>query len=70
MEISLRGAVLSKYKTITEFSSAIGWERGKASRIVNGTQQPSKKDMEQIITLLDIEKGAVAPLFFGSIFTK
>lgn len=70
MEVSLRGLVLSKYKTVTEFARAIGWERGKASRIINGSQEPGKKDMEQIIALFNIEKGAVAPLFFGSMFTE
>lgn len=70
VEVSLRGLVLSKYKTVTAFANAIGWERGKASRIVNGSQEPGKKDMEQIIALLEIEKSAVAPIFFGSMFTE
>lgn len=70
MELNLRGLILSKYRTISEFAQAIGWERGKASRIVNETQQPTKADMEQMIDLLHIEKNAVAPLFFGSMFTE
>lgn len=69
MEMNLRGVVLSHYKNITQFAKAIGWERGKASRIVNGQQQPSKVDMEKMITLLGINQDAVAPLFFGQMFT-
>ena len=70
MELSLRGLVLSKYKSISQFADAIGWERGKASRIVNGRQQPSKSDMESMIVLLGIDQNAVAPVFFGKMFTE
>lgn len=70
MELSLRGLVLSKYRSISQFADAIGWERGKASRIVNGRQQPSKADMESMIVLLGIDQNAVAPVFFGQMFTE
>ena len=70
MEMTLRGTVFAQYKSITQFANAIGWERGKASRIVNGQQQPSKVDMEKMITLLGIEQNAVAPIFFGKMFTE
>ena len=69
MELTLRGVVLSHYRNISQFAKAIGWERGKASRIVNGQQQPSKVDMEKMIDLLGISQDAVAPLFFGKMFT-
>lgn len=70
MELTLRGAVFSQYNSITDFAKAIGWERGKASRVVNGQQQPSKSDMEQMIALLGIDQSAVAPIFFGGMFTE
>lgn len=70
MEMTLRGAVFTKYRTISDFANAIGWERGKASRIINGQQQPSKGDMEQMISLLGIHQDAVAPIFFGTMFTE
>lgn len=69
MTTTLRGLVFSKYPSISAFAEAIGWSRGKASRIANGTQQPSKEDMEELIKLLEIPQQSVAPVFFGSMFT-
>ncbi len=69
MSLTLRGLVFSKYPSISAFADAIGWTRNKASRIVNGIQQPNKKDMEELILLLDISKESVAPIFFGAMFT-
>ena len=53
--ITLRGVVMSKYKTIGEFAKAIGWKRNKASRIINGVQDPDITDMEQLARTLDIK---------------
>lgn len=39
-EITIRGMVLSKYKTIGAFADRIGWSRNKASRIINQKQEP------------------------------
>jgi len=69
MEMTIRGLVFSKYNSISDFADAIGWERNKASRIVNMKQPPSKKDMEEMIVVLDIPQASVAPVFFGSMFT-
>jgi hypothetical protein len=54
MENSLRGAVLSKFANISAFAEEIGWDRKKASRIVNRQQLPSAKDMELMADHLDI----------------
>lgn len=70
MELTLRGLIFNKFRTITEFAAAAHWERNKASRIANGTQQPSKADMETLITVLGIPEKHVAPVFFGSMFTE
>lgn len=69
MNTTLRGLMFSRYPSISAFAEAIGWSRGKASRIANGTQQPSKEDMEEMIKLLDIPQQSVAPVFFGKMFT-
>lgn len=69
MTTTLRGLVFSKYPSISTFAKAIGWSRGKASRIANGTQQPSRDDMEALIKLLEIPQQSVAPVFFGTMFT-
>lgn len=48
--ITLRGAVLSKFKTIGNFADKAGWSRNKASRIINEKQVPT---VEDIITAAD-----------------
>lgn len=53
--MALRGLILSKYKTITAFSEAIGWNRTKASRIVNGIQEPTIQDVKDLTRILEIE---------------
>ena len=70
MEMTLRGLIFSKFRSISAFADEIGWPRGKASRIANGSQQPSKAYMEQLIATLEIKEIAVAPVFFGSMFTE
>ena len=50
----LRGAVLSKYPTITAFAEALKWDRKKASRIVNRVQKPTVDDIYKMATLLEI----------------
>ena len=52
--ITLRGAVLSKYRTISEFSEDIGWKRNKSSRILNGVQSPNADEIEEIPKCLGI----------------
>ncbi len=70
LELTIRGLVFSKYNSISEFADAMGWQRNKASRIVNRKQDPSKKDMEDMIAVLEIPKASIAPVFFGSMFTE
>ena len=54
MENTLRGAVLTKFKSITAFADAMNWDRKKASRIVNRIQRPTADDMEKMSKCLDI----------------
>ena len=70
MEMTIRGVVFSKFDTISDFASAIGWQRNKAARIINAKQDPSKKDMEEMIQTLNIPAESIAPIFFGSMFIK
>ena len=55
MENQLRGAVLTKFPSITSFADAMKWDRKKASRIVNRVQKPTADDMEQMAQCLDIK---------------
>jgi len=52
--LTLRGVVLSKYRTIGAFADAMNWKRSKASRIVNGTQAPNIDEVQDIAERLSI----------------
>ena len=63
--ISLRGVILSKYKTIGDFAVAVDWKRNKASRIVNGIQEPNIKDICVLTKTLNIQdQGTFIKIFF------
>ena len=69
--MTYRGLVFSKYKNISEFASAIGWSRNKASRIINGIQEPDANDMEKMAEVLDIKTPeAFISIFFRNMSTK
>lgn len=64
MQMGYRGIVFAKFKNITEFAEAVGWSRNKASRIVNGVQEPNANEMEQMANVL----GVKSPEEFAAIF--
>jgi len=68
--ITLRGAVMSKHKTIGSFANEIGWKRNKASRIINGVQEPTTQDIQEITKCLEITSFNVfQQIFFPSMST-
>jgi transcriptional regulator with XRE-family HTH domain len=69
MEITLRGLVLSEYKSITQFARAAGWNRNRAARILNGTQEPTKKDIKTLVQLFGITEEMFIPIFFPGVYT-
>ena len=68
--ITLRGLVLSKYKSISAFASAMGWHRGKATRIINGIQEPNTKEMVLLAEKLEMSQDEFMYIFFDCVFTK
>lgn len=54
MPNKLRGAIFSKYSSISSFADAIGWTRQKASRIANGLQRPGAEEIEEMARILSI----------------
>ena len=69
--ITLRGAVISKYKTIGNFANAIHWKRTKASRIINGIQSPDVLEIQALADCLNITDSATFMLiFFAPLSTK
>lgn len=70
MNPTLRGLVFGRFQTIADFADAIRWDRNKAARIVNGRQEPSKKDMDALIVFFAIPQEHIAPVFFGSLLAE
>ncbi len=66
----IRGLVFSRYRTIGEFSDAIGWKRNKSSRILNGIQEPDSRDMRAIAELFELSSEEFVNIFFEEQFTK
>ena len=66
----LRGIVFAKYRTIKEFSDAIGWQRNKSARILNGDQEPNSDDMRDVIVLFQLTPEEFIGIFFTEQFTK
>lgn len=66
----LRGTVFAKYRTIKEFSDAIGWQRNKSARILNGDQEPNSDDMRDIVVLFRLTPEEFIEIFFAEQFTK
>lgn len=53
-ELSLRGVVYAKFKSIAELAATIGWTRQKATNIVNGNVEPSLEDTDKLSKALGI----------------
>lgn len=54
-ENNLRGRIISKYHTVLNFAKALHWSSRKAYDIVNGKQEPTGKDIEEMCAVLNVE---------------
>ena len=64
-----RGLVYSRYRSMQEFSDAIGWQRNKTARIMNGVQEPNSEEMRTIAELFHLSSGEFIDIFFENQFT-
>ena len=70
MKNELRGAVLTKFTTISAFAKAMKWDRKKASRIVNRLQRPSATDIEKMAAMLEVKnEDSFVSIFFPTLST-
>lgn len=61
----LRGAIITVYGSIRQFAKVVKWSERKAYAIVNGTQEPTAKDIEVMCNALGIQIPAeMKSLFF------
>lgn len=70
MEMNLRGVILQKYPSATAFGKAMGWDRKKASDIMNGRRQPTADEMVLIANDVGItESKTFMSIFFPKLST-
>lgn len=62
-QMTFRGLIYSRYKTIADFARAIGWTRQKATNIVNGTQEPSLDDIDKMAKAMEMSLDETARFF-------
>lgn len=60
----LRGRIVEKYRTQTNFAKAIGISKNALSRKMSGKVRLSQEDMIQWSELLDIDKESFGEFFF------
>lgn len=70
MSINIRGYVYSKYKSVFDFADDMGWSHSKASRIVNGQQEPTASEMADIAGKFEMGSKEFISLFFPKLSTK
>ena len=62
---NLRGRIIAKFRTVTNFAKAVGWSNRKAYDILNGRQEMTIEDMETICIVLAVEiPSDIRELFF------
>lgn len=62
-EISLRGIVYDKFRSMAELADVIGWTRQKTSNIINGNTEPSLDDTDKLSKALGIPFEKTARFF-------
>ncbi len=71
MKTTLRGAILQKYPSACAFGKAMGWNRQKASDIMNGRRTLSANEMISIAQKIGVDDAdSFMSIFFPSMSTK
>ncbi len=52
---ALRGRVIEKYGSLSNFAEALGWSARKVSYIVGEKQSPTAKETEEMAKRLDVD---------------
>ena len=54
-ENKLRGRIISMYHSVLNFAKAMKWSSRKAYDIVNGKQEPTGKEIEEMCVALKVD---------------
>ena len=60
----LRGKIVEKYRTISEFSKAIGKDRSSISQKLNGKIEMNRQDISLFCSALGIPDSEIGDYFF------
>ena len=63
----LKGIVLQKFFSITNFAAAMKWSRNKATRILNGVSEPTIDDIVGMTEVLELDEKTFFVIFFSKI---
>lgn len=55
MANNLRGRIIGMYHSLLNFSRVMNWSSRKTYDIVNGKQEPTSKDIEDMCVALDVQ---------------
>lgn len=65
----LKGIVLQKFFSITNFAAAMKWSRNKATRILNGVSEPTIDDIVGMTEVLELDEKTFFVIFFSKLST-
>lgn len=65
----LKGIVLQKFFSITNFAAAMKWSRNKATRILNGVSEPTIDDIVGMTEILELDEKTFFVIFFSRLST-
>lgn len=65
----LKGIVLQKFFSITNFAAAMKWSRNKATRILNGVSEPTIDDIVGMTEVLELDEKTFFVIFFSRLST-
>ena len=61
----LKGIVLQKFFSITNFAAAMKWSRNKATRILNGVSEPTIDDIVGMTEVLELDEKTFFVIFLA-----
>ncbi len=62
--VNLKGAIISKFGSVSNFAKALGWSYSRARRIVCGKQEPGVSEIRLIVSALGISDPSMVMCLF------